>query len=127
MIVLDAGVLIAHLSPADPHSDVAADLLDTEEELAIHPLSLAEVLVHPARLGRDADVFDGLTKGLGVDIVGFTREEPTELAQLRAQTRLKMPDCCTLVVAERLGARLATFDRRLATVARDRGVKVIGC
>ncbi|QKT08223.1 type II toxin-antitoxin system VapC family toxin [Gordonia sp. X0973] len=125
MIVLDAAVVIAHLSTSDPHSDAAGDILDTEEELAIHPLSLAEVLVHPAHTGQDVAIFERLTTRLGIETVTPTPTEPIELARLRAQTKLKMPGCCALVAAERLGAHLATFDRRLAEVARGRGVRVI--
>lgn len=44
MIVLDASVLISHLIE-DVHSTRALDIIDTEEELAIHPITLAECLV----------------------------------------------------------------------------------
>jgi predicted nucleic acid-binding protein len=47
------------------------------------------------------------------------------LAGLRASTGLKLPDCCALLVAEAQGAALATFDDRLARVARSRGVAVL--
>ncbi len=41
MIVLDASVVIAHLSPGDPHSERAMEILDTEEELGMHSLTAA--------------------------------------------------------------------------------------
>lgn len=125
MIVLDAGVLIAHLSVDDAHQDAAFAILDTEEELLIHPLSLAEALVHPARMGTE------LVDLAKIDSLGLQRREETvdeavHIARLRAASSLKLPDCAVLVTAEAFGATLATFDRRLADVARERGVTVVG-
>lgn len=125
MIVLDAGVLIAHLSINDAHQDAAFEILDTEEDLLIHPLTLAEALVHPARLGAEQA---SLAK---IDSLGLLRreesvDEPLHIARLRASSSLKMPDCAVLATAEAFGATLATFDRRLADVARERGVTVVG-
>ncbi|MBA3745649.1 MAG: PIN domain-containing protein [Sporichthya sp.] len=54
MIVLDAGVLIAYLDADDAHHAVAQVLLAEaiDDECGANPLTLAEVLVVPARLGR---------------------------------------------------------------------------
>jgi predicted nucleic acid-binding protein len=49
---------------------------------------------------------------------------PAALAGLRAATGLKLPDCCVLLAAEQVGGGLGTFDDRLATAARERGVPV---
>ncbi|GAB08398.1 hypothetical protein GOARA_011_00140 [Gordonia araii NBRC 100433] len=126
MIVLDAAILIAHLGVEDPHAEAALEILDTEERLAIHPLSLAEVLVHPARSGTESQTLEVIEK-LGIEQVSHAPGEPVELARIRAATGLKMPDCCVLVAAEREASSLATFDRRLGEVARNRGVNVVGC
>ena len=125
MIVLDAGVLIAHLSVNDVHRDAAFAILDTEEDLVIHPLSLAEALVHPARRGTE------LVDLARIDSIGLMRreehiDEAVHIARLRAVSSLKLPDCAVLATAEAFGATLATFDRRLADIARDRGVTVLG-
>lgn len=125
MIVVDAGVLIAHLSADDAHQEAAFEILDTEEDLLIHPLTLAETLVHPARRGSELDAL------ARIDSLGLLRREPTvdepvHIARLRAASSLKLPDCVVLAAAEAFGATLATFDRRLAEVARERGVPVIG-
>lgn len=125
MIVLDAGVLIAHLSVDDVHQDAAFEILDTEEELLIHPLTLAEALVHPARMGTElADL--AKIESLGLLRREETVDEPVHIARLRAVSSLTLPDCAVLVTAETFGASLATFDRRLADVARRRGVTVVG-
>ena len=54
MIVVDASVLIAHFEATDAHHTRATTLLldATSDELVASPLSLAEVLVGPARAGR---------------------------------------------------------------------------
>ncbi|WP_350352298.1 PIN domain-containing protein [Microbacterium sp. A8/3-1] len=125
MIVLDAGVLIAHLAADDVHQDAAFEILDTEEDLLIHPLTLAEALVHPARRGTE---LDDLAR---IDSLGLLRrdenvDEPVQIARLRAASSMTLPDCAVLATAESFGATLATFDRRLADIARSRGVEVVG-
>jgi predicted nucleic acid-binding protein len=125
VIVLDAGVLIAHLSVDDIRQDAAFEILDTEEDLLIHPLTLAEALVHPARMGTElADL--AKIDSLGLLRCEETVDEAVHIARLRAASSLKLPDCAVLVTAEEFGATLATFDRRLASVAQERGVAVVG-
>ncbi len=121
MIVLDASVLIAHFGVGDPHAEAALAILDTEEELALHPLTLAEVLVHPARTGRLDQVLDALAR-LGVEVLAMGRSDAVELARLRASTGLRLPDCCVLLGALGQGAGVATFDDRLRRVADALGL-----
>lgn len=54
VIVVDASVLIAHFDAGDAHHERAETLLlaVADEPLAASPLTLAEVLVGPARAGR---------------------------------------------------------------------------
>lgn len=125
MIVLDATVLIAHLAGDDVHADRALAILDTEEELAIHPLTLAECLVGPARVHRDDEALEAIDR-LGIEQLPFDTQQPLALARLRASTSLKLPDCCVLAAAIEAGARLATFDDKLARIARERGVETVG-
>lgn len=127
MIVLDASVLIAHLDASDAHHDRAFDLLHqlTEEPLAASPLTLAEVLVGPARAGL-LDRAAAALHQLEVGSVPLEEDAPVRLAMLRAGTGLKLPDCCVLLAAEQAHATLATFDDRLAAAARDRGLGVRG-
>jgi predicted nucleic acid-binding protein len=88
-------------------------------------LTLAEALVHPARMGTERE---DLAR---IDSLGLLRraehvDEAVQIARLRATSSLKLPDCAALVTAEAFGATLATFDQRLAAVARTRGVPVVG-
>lgn len=125
MIVLDASLMIAHLLEGDTHAAAALDILDTEEELAMHHISIAESLVGPAK----RDLIDDAERAigtLGVERLQPPIDEPRRLALLRAESGLKMPDCCVLAAAEHNDATLATFDRRLADAARERGIDVVG-
>jgi predicted nucleic acid-binding protein len=49
---------------------------------------------------------------------------PVRLALLRAETGLKLPDCCVLLAAEQSGAAVATFDDRLAGAVTRRGLRL---
>lgn len=122
--VLDASVLIAYLRSTDPHHERAVRVLLGAGDLVAHPITLAEVLVGAVRRGRGHELAQRLDQ-LGVRQAGVGRDAPLRLAELRAATGLKLPDCCVLDVAITEGAPLATFDAALATVAEPRGVTVI--
>ena len=126
MIVLDASVLIAHLNPLDSHHEAATRLLlDVPPgSLLVHSITLAEVLVGGARIGRGAQMHADL-QAAGVRLADHDEQEPLRLAQLRATTSLKLPDCCVLDTAISNNASLATFDNALATAARQRRVAVL--
>ena len=125
MITLDASVVIAHLHPHDPHHVVAANYLReiAGEQLVMHPLNLAEVLVGGARARRGEEMLADL------HAIGVRPAEPSEgaslrLATLRVTSGLKLPDCCALDTALTTGSTLATFDVDLAAAARARHVPV---
>lgn len=122
MIVLDASVLIAHFEATDAHHDRATRLLldVADEQLAASPLTLAEVLVGPARVGRMAQAQAAL-RDLGVTSIPLDEAAPSELASLRAGTRLRLPDCCVLLAAVSVRAAVGTFDQRLAATAAALG------
>ncbi|MGH3867004.1 MAG: type II toxin-antitoxin system VapC family toxin [Pseudonocardiaceae bacterium] len=125
MIVLDACVLIAHLDTVDAHHDRATRLLASlvGQPKVVSVLTLAEVLVSPTRAGRRRATQDILDR-LRIEVHELPRDVGGQLAELRAHTGLRMPDCCVLLTAERALATLATFDDRLARVATDRGLTV---
>lgn len=125
MIIADASVLIAHLDPADAHHERASAYLSAVagEELVVHPLTLAEVLVGGTRLGRGEEMLADL-RAIGVQAAEVDAGQPLRLAMLRASTGLKLPDCCPLDLALVAGATLATFDERLAREARRRRISV---
>jgi predicted nucleic acid-binding protein len=126
VIALDASVLVAHLSPLDAHHDAATRLLldAGDESLLVHALTLAEVLVGGVKIGKGAQMMADL-RAAGILLAKGDDDEPLRLAQLRATTGLKLPDCVVLDTAKTNDAKLATFDRPLATAARRLGVPVM--
>ncbi len=119
VIVLDASVLIAHLDERDGQHERAVErLLEVAEQpLACSPITLAEVLVGPARHGR-LDAARSAVVALGVHEIPFAGDAAAQLASLRVETGLKLPDCCVLLAAQDAGAEVLTFDDKLARAAR---------
>lgn len=126
MIVLDASVLIAHLEARDPHHARAVELLRTAAKaewlLIASAMTVAEVLVGAIRAGA-LPVAQRALAQLGVAPVGFVGDDTAvRLATLRAETGLKMPDCCVLLAAEDHDADVVlTFDAKLEGAARRAG------
>lgn len=123
VIVLDASVLIAHLDAANLHHERATKLLldAINETLGASPLTLAEVLVGPARAGR-ADLAEAALRELGLEVVTLDIDAPRHLAELRVRTQLRLPDCCVLLAARTVGGYVATFDDRLQRAAGELGL-----
>jgi predicted nucleic acid-binding protein len=123
VIVVDASVLIAHLDTHDAlHGRAEQRLLDAVgEELGASPITVAEVLVGPARHDRLDDAEDALN-ALAIHHVPFEKDAPRQLAKLRADTGLKLPDCCVLLAAQQAeAAGVLSFDERLTRAAADLG------
>ncbi len=123
MIVLDASVLIAHLDAQGAHHALATQrlLAAAGEPFGASAITLAEVLVAPARAGRIAAAQFAL-RTLGVDELALGPDAAARLAELRAETALKLPDCCVLLAAEHAGGSVLTFDDRLARAAAQLGL-----
>lgn len=125
MIVLDASVLIAYLDAADAHHQAAEALLAgvLDDDLGANPVTLAEVLVMPART-RKLETALSVLRDLDVESLPFPADAAVRLAELRASTSLKMPDCCVLLAAADNAASIATFDARLVQAAETRKLRV---
>lgn len=125
MITLDASVLIAHLYPHDPHHQAATDYLRqaAEEGFLVHAVNLAEVLVGGVRAGRGQEMLADL-EAMGIQLADRRDGEPLRLANVRASSGLKLPDCCALDTALSTASTLATFDDALAQAARRHHVTV---
>lgn len=120
MMILDASVLIAHLESTDVHHGRARALLTAHRHrtFAASTVTLAEFLVLPTRrrtlaAARQAlDALDVLPQGLADDACW-------RLAELRAETGLRLPDCCVLYTAQQQAdCLIATFDDKLQQQAR---------
>lgn len=127
VIVLDASVLIAYLDSDDDHHVAAETLLAgaVDDDLGVNPLTLAEVLVVPARDGRLEPAQRAL-RDLEVEELPFPPDTAVRLAQLRASTGLRMPDCCVLLAADDAVATVASFDDRLVKSATNLNLPVLG-
>lgn len=123
MIVLDASVLIAHLDSADAHHENARKLLEQSggEALGASAITLAETFVSPARAERLSEAETAVQR-LGVEELPVGNAAARRLAILRAETRMKMPDCCVLLAALEQEATLASFDTSLLAAARELGL-----
>lgn len=126
MIVLDASVLIGFLFDQDPHHGTAVGLLRSAaaEPFGVSPVTLAVTLVVPTRLGR-LSTAEQLFLDIGVGEIAFPKDAAKQLARLRVDTGLKMPDCCVLLAALTSRATVATFDDRLAQAAAGAGLATL--
>lgn len=120
MIVLDASVLIAHLDRNDAHHEQAKRLLRESdgETLAASTITLAETLVKGARTGQLREV-RGAIERLGVTELLPGADAHVRLAELRARTGRKLPECCVLLAAKEVGGKVASFDAALTEAAKD--------
>lgn len=125
MIVLDASVVIAHFDVLDALHARATALLSRHagEGFRLSAVTRAEILIRPARQGVLAQAQRALDH-LAVDTIGLEPNCAETLVRLRAETNLRMPDCCVLLEVERVNAGLATFDARLASAAGARGLRL---
>jgi predicted nucleic acid-binding protein len=89
VIVVDASALIAHFKSDDSHhSQAEAALLQTAgHPLAVSSITLAEVLVGPARAGK-LDIVRAALRMLEVEEVPVGIGAAVRLAELRADTGL---------------------------------------
>lgn len=125
MIVLDANVLIAFLDASDPHHDEAISLFERHflEGFSASVLTLAEALVHPVRSGRQDAALTSLTT-VGVAVLPLESSKAADLARVRSEYRLRMPDAVVLQAAISAGADVATFDESLARATQAAGLRV---
>ena len=120
-------MLIGHFEPADAHHTDATTLLRAHllESFASSVITLAEVYAGAARAGQ-ADRLRQLLAQLQIESIDLPAGAALRLGELRATTKLKMPDCCVLYTAEQHSAAIATFDERLAARASDLGLSIAG-
>ncbi len=123
MIVVDASVLISFADRDHVFHSRAVDQLraSVPRPLRASTMTLAEILVGPTRAGR-LDRARAMIKDLRIEAVPVGTDAPERLARLRAESGLKLPDCCVLLAAQDVRAQaVLTFDDRLARAARDAG------
>ena len=132
MFVIDASVAMAWCfeDEASEATEAALDRLGDDHAVvpAIWPLEVANVLLVAERRGRlseaQASRFLELLAQLPIDI----DDSPADVAGIVATGRrhtLSSYDASYLLLAERLGASLATLDQALTKAARKAGVQLL--
>lgn len=123
MIVVDASALIAHLDADDEQHQRAVERMIelAEQPLGCSSITLAEVFVGPARAGR-LEAAERAVRELGVTEIRLGEGAAPRLAGIRAETGLRLPDCCVLLAAQDCDAQaVLTLDDRLDREARRLG------
>jgi predicted nucleic acid-binding protein len=126
VVVLDASVLIAHLDGRDAHHPRAVEALlaARRSTFVASVVTVAEVLAGPVRAGANRTAGAAL-RALRLVRAPLAGDAAEKLAGLRAETGLKLPDCCVLLAALDAGAaRILTFDERLGRAAAAAGFEV---
>jgi len=126
VIVADASWVVAPRDPSADHPPLAAAINRgiSDEDVWLHPVTLAECLVAPARLGVLQDAV--LRLRAAFEIPEVDRDAPVRWAALRAETGLRLPDAVVLDTALSHRARaVVTFDSKLAAAAGQRGLDVV--
>jgi len=126
VIILDATFLIAFLDEHDPHHRDSKDLIEANfvEGFAVSAVTLAEVLVHPAKAGKEDRALSSIRR-LGVKTIGVEPDGGMSIAHLRANHAIRMPDALVLHCALSTGSRIATSDRGLKTAAHEAGLGTV--
>jgi predicted nucleic acid-binding protein len=117
-VILDSSALIALYSSRDKHHGWAMKMfMETMEfQLAMPVLTYAEALIHPMRAGKKKEFQAGI-RGLGIEISSIPHESVDQIAELRASTKLRMPDVVVLSEAMNTSSAIATTDHLLSKTA----------
>jgi len=134
-VYLDANVLISAFH-ADAHSEAAYSLLAREAETFVSDIAAAELVAVFGRLARMRRITESHALDAITDFDAWRSGAPlgveTEAADValadrflrRMDLNLRLPDALHIAIARRIGARLATFDVRMAEAARILGVEL---
>ena len=125
IVVFDASALIALFSESDTHHAWAIEAFrqTVEYDYQISALTLAEVLVHPTKLGVEKRVMDNI-QSLGMEVMPLHSESAAPVAKLRVLSGLKMPDVVVLNQALAVGASIVTADQTLASCSKSMAIEV---
>ncbi|HEX3735053.1 MAG TPA: PIN domain-containing protein, partial [Solirubrobacterales bacterium] len=117
-LALDASAAIALFSEADAHHARAVVEFEAAVErgdaMSMAASAYSEIMVHALRRRR-GDLVDRFVDRLQIEIIPADRDVARSAAELRAQHgALRLPDALVAATARVRGARLLTFDERLA-------------
>ena len=125
--VLDTDVVIAALDRADAHHRAAAAAFARfaaeQVELLLCSINYAEVLVRPAEDDRQLRAAVEAIAALGIRV----QAPDASLARIAARRRglgVSLADGFAIATAERAGADLASFDRRVRRALEPAGIRL---
>jgi uncharacterized protein len=131
---LDASVLLPTLIEEAASAAVDAYMLARTQDILVSDFAAAEVASALSRLVRMGEASDASAGLADFDVWRAAMSSPADIhpsdARLAAayvrrfELALRAPDALHLAVARRLDVPLVTFDRRLATAARELGIFV---
>jgi PIN domain nuclease of toxin-antitoxin system len=113
-LVLDASVLIAYFNPVDAHhaSAVARLRRASRDECVVIASVLAEILVHPYRVGPTAvSEVEAALAALNMAILPVDAGLARRAAELRAsRSRLRLGDALVIAAGDAFDAEVVTAD-----------------
>lgn len=125
--VLDTDAVIAALDRADAHHAAAAAAFERfsvkEVELLLCTVNYAESLVRPAEDERNLRAAVDAIASLGIRLIAPDAALARNAARRRA-LGISLADGFALAAAERAGAEVATFDRRVRRALRSAGLRL---
>jgi predicted nucleic acid-binding protein len=126
-VVLDADVVIGALDASDAHHD------DSRERFAlwhqagtsrvISLVNLTEVLTAPAGDPARLRTARAAIAALGISIHVPSEAIAVDAARLRSRYPISLPDAYAVATARHIESQLVTFDRKLARVAGQEGIR----
>lgn len=127
VVVFDADVLIGFLNGNDAHHAPAIERIQQAlargERRVMSAVNYAEVIVGPSKGGISlVQRVDVMLRRFGIEVVAADQAMARAAANVRARTRLGLPDAFVLAVASRervdgIEVRIESFDERLLSVA----------
>ena len=121
-LVLDASVLIAYFSPLDAHhaSAVARLRRASRDECIVIASVLAEILVHPYRMGPQAvSEVEAALAALSMVIHPVDASLARRAAELRASHKpLRLGDALVIAAGDELDAEVVTADATWSRISR---------
>ena len=113
-LILDSDALLAIMNAEDKHhKSIKKRLLQNRESLSISVVTYSEALVYPFEKDNFPAISEGI-KNLVDEILDVTESIATKAAQLRAVSKVKLPDALIAATAMEKGLTLLTFDEKLA-------------
>lgn len=113
-LILDSDALLAIMNSEDRHhKSMKKRLLQGADSLSISVVTYSEALVYPF----EEDNYEAMSLGIQTlvnEIHDVTRSIATKAAQLRAASKIKLPDALIAATAIEKGLTLLTFDEKLA-------------